>query len=263
VRTDQYRRISPMSRRRFMLDTATIGGATLLSGGSAREAFAQDRQTTMVIAAPATPQSLDHEFDVSLGTIDSVGALYDNLLGYEKIADPDSPEARREDISVRTDKPYNLALTGKLAEKWELTDDGQVARFWLRQGVMSNWGNELTSEDVRWTWTRKLHLTGLGPFQTSVINIKQEDQIKAEGRYVVSFHSPKPSPLCSSRWSTSLTRSTTRPSARKSRAATIPGRASSCRMNPPASARTRYSRSCAASRRCLRDATTTISVRPT
>jgi peptide/nickel transport system substrate-binding protein len=193
--TDKYRRISPMSRRRFMLDTATIGGATLLSGGSAREVFAQDRQTTMVIAAPATPQSLDHEFDVSLGTIDSVGALYDNLLGYEKIADPDSPEARREDISVRTDKPYNLALTGKLAEKWELTDDGQVARFWLRQGVMSNWGNELTSEDVRWTWVRKLHLTGLGPFQTSVINIKQEDQIKAEGRYVVSFHSPKPSPL--------------------------------------------------------------------
>jgi peptide/nickel transport system substrate-binding protein len=193
--TNKYQHISPMSRRGFVQGTAAVGGAALLSGGWAREAFAQDRSTTMVIAAPATPQSLDHEFDVSLGTIDSVGALYDNLLGYEKVTDPEDPDARREDISVRADKPYNLALTGKLAEKWELTEDGQTARFWLREGVKSNWGNELTAEDVRWTWVRKLHLTGLGPFQTSVINIKEEDQIKAEGRYVVSFHSPKPSPL--------------------------------------------------------------------
>src|SRR5690606_12906980 len=193
--SDKHRQIAPMSRRRFVRNTAPVGGAALLGDGWARQAFAQDRATTMVIAAPATPQSLDHEFDVSLGTIDAVGALYDNLLGYEKIPDPDAPEAKREDISVRTDKPYNLALTGKLAEKWELSEDGRVARFWLRQGVLSNWGNELTSEDVRWTWVRKLHLTGLGPFQTSVINIKEEDQIKAEGRYVVSFHSPKPSPL--------------------------------------------------------------------
>ena len=71
-----------------MLDTATIGGATLLSGGSAREVLAQDRQTTMVIAAPATPQSLDCNFDVSLGTFEAIAALYDNLLGFENIAGP-------------------------------------------------------------------------------------------------------------------------------------------------------------------------------
>ena len=179
-----------------MLDTATIGGATLLSGGSAREVLAQDRQTTMVIAAPATPQSLDHEFDVSLGTINSVGALYDNLLGYEKIADPDSPEARREDISVRTDQPYNLALTGKLAEKWELTDDGQVARFWLRQGVMSNWGNELTSEDVRWTW-----ITQAAPDRARAVPDQRHqhqaggpDQGRGALRGLVPFAEAKPAP---------------------------------------------------------------------
>jgi peptide/nickel transport system substrate-binding protein len=49
------------------------------------ETFAAEQTHTMVVAAPATPQSLDHEFDVSLGTIDAVGALYDNLLEYEKI----------------------------------------------------------------------------------------------------------------------------------------------------------------------------------
>ena len=32
---------------------------------------------TLVIAAPATPQSLDCNFDVSLGTFESIAALYD------------------------------------------------------------------------------------------------------------------------------------------------------------------------------------------
>ncbi len=64
---------SPLSRRRFMRGTAAAGSAALLSGGWAREVFAQDRSKTMVIAAPATPQSLDSEYDVSLGTFEAVG----------------------------------------------------------------------------------------------------------------------------------------------------------------------------------------------
>jgi peptide/nickel transport system substrate-binding protein len=158
-------------------------------------AEAAEETHTMVIAAPATPQSLDHEFDVSLGTIDSVGGLYDNLLEYEKVPDKNAPEALREDISVHTDRPYNLALKGKLAEKWEVSPDGMVGRFTLRQGVKSNWGNELTAEDVKWTWDRKLHLSGLGPFQTGVLGITKEEQIQVDSKYVISFHVPKPNPL--------------------------------------------------------------------
>jgi peptide/nickel transport system substrate-binding protein len=178
-----------------------IEGAAVVAGGSALPAAlsstvdAAEETHTMVIAAPATPQSLDHEFDVSLGTIDSVGALYDNLLEYEKVPDHNEPEALREDISVHTDRPYNLALKGKLAEKWEVSSDGTVGRFTLRQGVKSNWGNELTAEDVKWTWDRKLHLSGLGPFQTGVLGITKEEQIQVDSKYVISFHVPKPNPL--------------------------------------------------------------------
>ena len=43
--------------------------------------------STMVIAAPATPQSLDCNFDVSLGTFEAVAALYDNVLGFETMPD--------------------------------------------------------------------------------------------------------------------------------------------------------------------------------
>ncbi|HZC36117.1 MAG TPA: ABC transporter substrate-binding protein [Chthoniobacterales bacterium] len=184
-----------LSRRAVIKSAAAAAAYTLLPKFGPTEAVAAEQTHTLVIAAPATPQSLDHEFDVSLGTIDAVGALYDNLLEYEKIPDTEVPDALREDIAVHSDKPYNLNLKGKLAEKWEISSEGTVARFFLRQGVKSNWGNELTADDVKWTWDRKLHLTGLGPFQTGVLNITQEDQIQVEGRYVVSFHVPKPNPL--------------------------------------------------------------------
>jgi len=184
-----------VTRRALIKGAAAVAAYSALPKMLRSTADAAEPSHTLVIAAPATPQSLDHEFDVSLGTIDSVGALYDNLLEYEKIPDTQFPEALREDISVHADKPYNLNLKGKLAEKWEVSSDGTVARFTLRQGVKSNWGNELTADDVKWTWDRKLHLTGLGPFQTGVLNITKEEQIQVDDRYVISFHLPKPSPL--------------------------------------------------------------------
>jgi peptide/nickel transport system substrate-binding protein len=184
-----------VTRRTVLEGAAAVAAGGVLPASFPSIAAAAEETHTMVIAAPATPQSLDHEFDVSLGTIDSVGGLYDNLLEYEKVHDPKDPEALREDISVHTDRPYNLALKGKLAEKWEVSPDGTVGRFTLRQGVKSNWANELTADDVKWTWDRKLHLNGLGPFQTGVLGITKEEQIQVDGRYVISFHVPKPNPL--------------------------------------------------------------------
>jgi len=184
-----------VTRRTVIEAAAAVAAGGALPASLSLTAEAAEETHTMVIAAPATPQSLDHEFDVSLGTIDSVGGLYDNLLEYEKVPDNNAPEALREDISVHTDRPYNLALKGKLAEKWEVSPDGMVGRFTLRQGVKSNWGNELTAEDVKWTWDRKLHLSGLGPFQTGVLGITKEEQIQVDSKYVISFHVPKPNPL--------------------------------------------------------------------
>ena len=184
-----------VTRRTVIEAAAAVAAGSALPAALSLTAEAAEETHTMVIAAPATPQSLDHEFDVSLGTIDSVGGLYDNLLEYEKVPDNNAPEALREDISVHTDRSYNLALKGKLAEKWEVSPDGMVGRFTLRQGVKSNWGNELTAEDVKWTWDRKLHLSGLGPFQTGVLGITKEEQIQVDSKYVISFHVPKPNPL--------------------------------------------------------------------
>ncbi len=80
-----------------------VGGAGLLPGAMALPgaASAQGASDTLVIAAPATPQGLDIKFVVTLGSIDSLGALYEYMLGYEKMPDPNAPGSLREDTGVR------------------------------------------------------------------------------------------------------------------------------------------------------------------
>jgi peptide/nickel transport system substrate-binding protein len=86
-------------------------------------------------------------------------------------------------------------MVGKLAESWELDPSGQRVVFKLREGVMSNWGNELTAEDVRWTWNRAFELGALGAFYTAVSGLTSPDDVKVEDRYVVSFNTQSPNPL--------------------------------------------------------------------
>jgi peptide/nickel transport system substrate-binding protein len=195
--SDDFTRVKLGPTRRHLLQTATAaGGAALLPSTFVMgSAFAQGAADTLVIAAPATPQGLDIEFDVSLGSIDSLGALYEYMLAYEKVEDPDAKGVMREDTSVRTDKPYNLALRGRLAEQWEVSPDGRKATFKLREGVVSNWGNKFTAKDVKWTWDRKFNLKGQGLFQTAVLGLTSPDQIKIEGDHVISFNIDKPNPL--------------------------------------------------------------------
>lgn len=186
---------SQSGRRAFLKKSTAMTGVAVTGMLNPLGALAETPSKTLVIAAPATPQSLDIEFDVSLGSVDSLGAIYDNLLAYDKVPDPKNPAVLREDTSVRTDKPNNLALRGSLAESWEVSKGGRKAIFHLREGVRSNWGNLLTAEDVKWTWDRKFHLKGMGPFLTGTLGLKTPDQIRVEGPMAVSFNLDEPNPL--------------------------------------------------------------------
>jgi peptide/nickel transport system substrate-binding protein len=65
----------------------------------------------------------------------------------------------------------------------------------LRQGIKSNWGNELTAEDVKWTWDRKFALGALGAFFLSTLGLENKDGVKVEGKYTVSINLDNPNPL--------------------------------------------------------------------
>ncbi len=180
---------TPSPTRRQLLAGA---GAGLLAATSAE---AQTATRTMVIAAPATPQGLDPEYDISLGSIDALGGLYDGLLAYDTMPDLQAAGVRREDIGVHDDKPGGLALQPLLAQSFELSGDRRKAIFVLREGVKSNWGNTLSAADVKWTWYRKFHLKGTGAFITKMLGMTSPDQIKVEAPNVVSINLDKPSPL--------------------------------------------------------------------
>ncbi len=184
-----------LNRRNFIQVTSSIAAAAAMPKILGMSSAMAQSGSTLVIAAPATPQSLDCNFDVSLGTFEAIAALYDGLLGFEKIADPETPTARREDIAYAPDKPGGVNMYGKLAESWELDPDGKRVVFKLRQGVKSNWGNELTAEDVRWTWNRAFELGALGAFYTAVSGLKRPEDVRVEDKYTVSFNVDEPNPL--------------------------------------------------------------------
>ena len=129
------------------------------------------------------------------GTFEAIAVLYDNLLEFKKIPDPNQPGAFREDTADHPDLPAGLAIQGKLAESFELDPGGKFIRFHLRQGIKSNWGNELTAEDVKWTWDRKFALGALGAFFLSTLGLENKDGVKVEGKYTVSINLDDPNPL--------------------------------------------------------------------
>jgi peptide/nickel transport system substrate-binding protein len=184
-----------MDRREVIKNAVSLSCAALLQNSISSPAPAAVGSSTLVVATPATPQSLDCNFDGSLGTIEAVAALYDNLLAFKKILDPANPQVWREDITDHPDLPAGLAIQGKLAQSFELDPTGKCIRFHLRQGVNSNWGNELTAEDVKWTWDRKFALGAIGAFYLSTLGLEDKNGVKVEGRYTVSINLDNPNPL--------------------------------------------------------------------
>ena len=182
------------TRRTFLHGTAA--GAALLSlPRTSTKALAASRAKTLVVAAPATPLSLDVENSLSLGTIDTVGAFYDYLIAFDMIPDPKVPGAMRENLAPNPSAPGGYNLKGKLAETWEFTPDGKTARFKLREGVVSTYGNPLTAADVKYTFDRKFEVKGAGAFMTGVMGLGSKDQVKVEGDHVISFNLDKPNPI--------------------------------------------------------------------
>jgi len=76
-----------------------------------------------------------------------------------------------------------------------LTKGGRKVIFTLKKGIKSNWGNELTAKDVKYTWDRHFALKGVGGFFIGVLKLKSPDAVKVEGPYTISFETDNPNPV--------------------------------------------------------------------
>ena len=114
--------------RRRLLETAALAASAAVMPrilGIPR-AFAQ-AGSTMVVAAPATPQSLDCNFDVSLGTFEAIArALRRPARLRARSPTPNVPAPCARTSPIHPDKPGGVNMHGKLAESWELDPVGQA-----------------------------------------------------------------------------------------------------------------------------------------
>lgn len=165
------------SRRQFLNGALGLGAATslLAVGALPRQAAAQS-DSTLLIAAPSTPSGGDLDFHISPGTSDVMGNTMDQLIGYKTIVNSDG----LLDLDLNT-------LEGRLAESWEVSEDGKTVTFHLRKGVMSAYGNELTAEDVKWKWDRGFALKGIGAFYYPILKMTDNTGVKVIDKYTVSF----------------------------------------------------------------------------
>jgi hypothetical protein len=77
--TDNHH-FSGWSRRQILKSGLALGGSLAVIGNTGNVLAQSGRAKTLAIAAPATPLSLDVENSLSLGTIDTVAAFYDDSI---------------------------------------------------------------------------------------------------------------------------------------------------------------------------------------
>lgn len=138
----------------------------------------------LVVAAISTPDSLD-ELGGTLASFQTVFGLYERLLEYRYTFNEDG-------IGI-PDTSGNFEP--KLAESWSFSDDGLTLTFELRQGVLSEFGNELTAEDVVWSFQRTYAIQGNGIGKFALGKVTGPEGIVATGEYTVELQLSQPSQL--------------------------------------------------------------------
>ncbi|MGE3622057.1 MAG: ABC transporter substrate-binding protein, partial [Acidimicrobiia bacterium] len=81
---------------------------------------------------------------------------------------------------------------GYLAESWDVSEDGKVYTFHLREGVMSVNGNEFDADDVLWSYERKFNTATSIVKSISFPIITDLSQIQKVDKYTVSFTLEQP-----------------------------------------------------------------------
>lgn len=182
-------RMGRFSRRQII--TSLLAGTVALAASYPEVVVAQDRSETLIVAGPRTPESLDQEYPPTEATHQMRRNLYERLLAYDMVQGDDG--IYYEDFST---------VVGALAESWEVSEDFTSITFQLREGVLSTAGNELSADDVMWSFERGWNLrANFYWYMTQVLKIESfEEAFEKLGDMSVRVNIPNPSPLIEILW---------------------------------------------------------------
>ncbi|MBM9469461.1 ABC transporter substrate-binding protein [Nakamurella leprariae] len=166
-----------------VLFLAACGGGD--SGGSGGGETGGGGDGSVIVEAVATmPGGL--AFDSKPGGYEAFE--YTLLTGATLIRNPyvQAPD----DENATTQDLYDFEPV--LAESYEVSDDQLTYTFHLRQGVMSVQGNELTADDVLWSYERKWNSTSIAPSISLPGITDPSTQLKKVDDYTVSWTVAEP-----------------------------------------------------------------------
>ncbi|MEV1292185.1 ABC transporter substrate-binding protein [Pseudonocardia sp. NPDC049635] len=141
----------PRRRRLRTILAAAVAALTLAACGAEGPGEAAGADGTIdQLVVTTSSQTLDFAADTGVnGGINKAEVLVNThgyLLQNANVPLESDPTAYRQDV---------FTFEGQLAESWEVSDDGLTYTFTLRDGILSHAGNELTADDVLWSYERK------------------------------------------------------------------------------------------------------------
>jgi peptide/nickel transport system substrate-binding protein len=184
-------------RTSLWLASAMALGSLAFGGGiaSAQDATcpappANAEDVTLVAAYAASPPS----FDETAFTMETENVMA-NVYGGEVIQYKPVWWDEYGVCGAGTNQPGAQQVTGRWAESWEESEDGLTWTFNLRPGIKSYYGNEMTCEDLRWSWARAYEMRSVKYFFTKVMNLASIDGVTCPEPYKIQFTITDRNPL--------------------------------------------------------------------
>ncbi len=138
-----------MNIRSFARRGGVLAAAVAVSGFAS--ALAQD--DPLIVNMSRAPATLDPASGCGIVEVGFVQNFYVRLTQYGTREGPDGTT----EVDVTKIDPY-------LATSWEISDDGLVYTYTLRDDVTFASGRPVTSEDVKYSWERVLTMNGCGAY---------------------------------------------------------------------------------------------------
>lgn len=144
----------------------------------AAPASAVPDEVVLALAGPVLAINPDGPGQNNLPSVGIFFATYDSLTNWEIPADREALYASLQGGNSGQAQP-------ELAESWEISDDGSVYTFHLREGVMSDAGNEMTAADVHWSLEKAMAAGATGAFWLLVAGLTSIDQVEIIDDYTI------------------------------------------------------------------------------
>jgi peptide/nickel transport system substrate-binding protein len=186
-----------LSRRRLFEATAAlaVGASAFMAPGAAaaikswKASAAAKIPDTFVYSMPGPLVSLnpDGAGQNDLASVQAWPAAYDSLLDFTW------PTHLAVSRKIIASKGITGLVKPVLATHWDVSKDGKTYRFYVRQGVKSQYGNELSADDVLWSLQKSFAAKATGAFFLSFLGgLASADGVKNINDQTVEVRLPAP-----------------------------------------------------------------------